>query len=837
MTVRCYHCDEPVPDGFVATVDFQGASRNTCCMGCQAVMQAIVDADLGDYYKFRTQPAPTDAVPQALDALQIFDQPEFTDQLLTEQVHSDGSACASVTLSIDGIRCGACVWLLERTLRSVPGVVSVSVNGATHRAYLSFDPDRVALSGLLHHIESVGYRAQPLDVHQREQHVARESRRQLQRLFVAGIAMMQVMMYALPGYLSGDAQMEPAHLQLLNWASMVLTIPVVLFSAVPFFQGALRSFKVGGVGMDVPVTIGISAAFCVSVYRTLAQQGEIYFDSVSMFVFLLLLARYLEWSVRCRSLRAIDDISHQSADTAALYVDGAYRQVPAARLQPGDVIQVASGEIVPVDGRLLSDESLIDNSVLTGESQPLAVRRGDALPGGAQVAGTPVQLTVTAAQKQSTLSMVAQLVERGAAEKPPLVATADRVAHYFVWSLLIFALIVFAAWWWIDAARAATVAVTVLVVSCPCALSLATPAALAASTSRLIGLRLLITKSHVLQSTANLTDVVFDKTGTLTHGEPRVAAVEVAGNTPRTQAVALAAALEAGAAHPFAKAIQALDKTQQADTIELQALHHRAGFGISATLGGGCYVRLGSPRWCRLTDRQLQAFKPRQQRQVSSEVYLCESADRDFATSDIIARFSLADTLRDEAAHVVGAMKAHGLRVHLLSGDQTAVVADCAGQLGIETWRAATQPGDKQRYVQALQSAGACVLMVGDGVNDAPVLAAADVSVAIGNASSLAKTSADAISLASGLSILPVLLQQAWHTAAVIRQNLLWALAYNLTAIPAASFGLVSPWMAAVGMAASSLLVAINSARLWRYSAPGPLAELPPPAGEMAWNH
>lgn len=809
-------------------------------------MQAIVDAGLTDYYRFRTEPAVAGVLPDALetqlDELRVFDEPEFIDQLLTAEPsqHSaePAGSVAEVVLSIDGISCGACVWLLERRLYALAGVLKVSVNGSTHRAHLRFNPQVVSLSAILQHIKRIGYPALPLDVKQQEQRLRQESRQQIQRLFVSGIAMMQVMMYALPGYLSDRAEIAQAHLQLLHWASMVLTVPVILFAAKPFYQGAWRSFRTGSVGMDVPVVIGITAAFCISVYHTVTHQGQIYFDSVSMFVFLLLLARYLEWSVRSRSLRTIDEISQQTIDTANLCVDGATRVVPAGRLKVGDTVLVNSGETVPVNGIVLDNRSLIDLSVLTGESAPLAVEPQDVVAGGAIVVGTPLLLRATATQQQSTLSVIAGLIQRAASDKPAMVKSADQVAHYFVWWLLSFAAVVFLCWWWIDSARAATVAITVLVVSCPCALSLATPAALAVATGNLLRSRLLITKSHVLETSAAITDVVLDKTGTLTNGTPQVISVDCADQVTSADAVALAKVLEAGAAHPFAVAISELDMPDALPTALLQQIQHQVGAGVQAQTADGRYFRIGSPQWCQLDQIALERFDNAcSPGAVGSFIYLCVSSEAQFTSPRVIARFVFADTLRPEAADVIACLKSRGLRVHLLSGDQRNVSETCARTLGIDHVCARALPQDKQRYVNTLQQQGACVLMVGDGINDAPVLALADVSVAMSHATSLAQTSADAIALAGGLNALPLLLQQARRTSRVVKQNLAWALGYNALAIPLAALGLVAPWAAAIGMAGSSLLVAANACRLWRVEQP--VAKFTPygPWGVPVWNH
>ncbi len=849
-------------------------------------MQAIVDAGLDDYYRYRTEAAVLGVVPAAigasLDALSVYDEEEISERYL-RQVDDDGTtitktgsgqesgvaaklqsgaasseACLSeVNLAVEGLRCGACVWLLEKSVRREPGVSSANFNFSTARARVRFDPAKVRLSQVLRVIASVGYNAVPFDAREREAALKRETRSLLQRLFVSGIAMSQVMMYALPAYLSDAGEIDPAHEQLLRWVSLIITTPVMLYAAQPFLAGAWRDLKALSPGMDVPVTIGLLAAFSVSVQTTLTGHGEIYFDSVSMFVFLLLGARYLEWSVRRRAMRAIDDIGAVAPETAVRLIPGDDAEnlasaglqpetVPAVRLAAGDLIEVDSGERIPVDARVERGSSAIDNSVLTGESLPVAVAPGDRIAGGALLAGAPLRLIVERPQSDSALSMIERLVDRGASEKPRMVGMADRVAAWFVSVLLVITVLVWFAWSQHDASRAAAVAIAVLVVSCPCALSLATPSALAAATGQLLRSRLLVTRGHVLETLARVTDVVFDKTGTLTLGRPEVLAIQCSGSTEPETALALVAALESGSSHPYALALtdawrRNVAGRDQPVPVQLHSIHHESGHGVSAVMEDGAEIRLGSRLWCGVANADIDklavsvALPPAIVTSpdaaggatgttgnvafddiisdMASEVILSRRHGNQATT--LMARFLLQDPLRPETKGVVQTLQGMGLAVHLLSGDRTAAVTPIAQQLGISRLHASALPSDKQNYVAALQKQGATVLMVGDGINDAPVLAASDVSLAVGNASALAQTAADAISLAPGLEKLVPMLTKARQTMRVVKQNLLWALVYNLMAIPAAAMGLIPPWAAAIGMASSSLLVVGNALRLW----------------------
>lgn len=929
--MRCYHCTEEVLDSARWQVEFESATHDVCCAGCQAVMQAIVDAGLGDYYRFRSEPAQFGVIPDdlatRLDELAVFDEPEISERYL-QHVDSAGHAdlddrqvagagedataraadLVDLNLSVEGLRCGACVWVLERSVGSLPGVSRASVNFSSARATIRFDASRLKLSDILRRLAQVGYQGVPFDAREREQALKRESRVFMQRLFIAGIATMQVMMYALPAYLSGEGEIDPAHEQLMRWASLVLTTPVMLYSALPFLKGAWRDVLRRRPGMDVPVTIGIVAAYLASVWATLTGTGEIYFDSVAMFVFLLLGARYLEWAARRRAMRAVDDISLAAPETAQRYVGDVLEVVPALRLDVDDLILVNNGERVPVDAVVHEGHSAVNNALVTGESVPVAVSPGDVVPGGALLTGAPIRFRVLRRQAASTLSVIDRLIDRGASEKPPTVTLTDRIATIFISVLLIFASLVWLIWMQLDASRAATTAIAVLVVSCPCALSMATPAAMAAATGDLLRKRLLVTRGHALEALAQVSDVVFDKTGTLTTGKPVVTQVHVdKGQTP-LRVLQLAGALEQGSTHPHAHALrQAQLKAEQEDgvagaeaansrvvTTEVQLdamgklrqlgmpasrLMLCAGHGVAAELESqgvdkmGLY--LGSALWCGLSEEQVKHWHAQDgsREQAASEVYLVlrplrrapqddgdgtqaigrqevghavkqvpamDAPAAQFDTSassapvQVLARFLLEDDLRQEAPELIRQLQKKGLKVHLLSGDRLPAVQQAAERLGITHYAAAMTPADKQAAVAALQKEGATVLMVGDGINDAPVLASADVSLAAGDATALARTAADVISLLPGLEGLQDLLEKSVQTLRIVRQNLLWAALYNLTAIPLAALGLVPPWAAAIGMASSSLLVVANAQRLWTRG--GLSADAHPSPRARLWN-
>lgn len=833
---HCFHCAEKVAEPEQWHIRFDEQQHAVCCAGCEAIANTILAAGLDDYYRFRSKPATFGQVPEdvagKLDALIGWDAPEISERYLSPVQSHETDSLRALTLSVEGLRCGACVWLLERSLYTLPGVEQVRVNFSIERVHIIFNPEQTALSELIRRGVEIGYSLQPYDVASRELSDARSVRQERQRLFVAALGSMQVMMYALPVYLAPDAGIERQYVDLLRWASLVLTIPVMLYSAKPFFRAAYRDILARAPGMDVPVALGLLVAFIASVLNTFRGTGEVWFDSVSMFVFLLLGARLLESTARRRARQALDTLGSGLPDTAMRIVSNAddaeqVEQVPVSRLTAGDRVRVAAGERIPADGIFLGEMGSVDFSMLNGESVPVVVRRGKTLPGGAIVAESPMTLNITKPANESALSLLAQLVERSAAERPSAALLADRVAKQFVAALLVLVGLVFIIWWQIEPQRAAEIAIATLIVSCPCALSMAVPTALAATTARLLQWRLLITKPHALENAATITDIVFDKTGTLTQGKPQVRELIISDSITRQQALYITSTLESGSAHPFARAIRALADKELADKKPAAPVFlnitHTTGQGVVA--GDNQYQwYLGSPEFCGLqkqTIDQSRLYNLKNEPNVCSEVWLSRRLKNADGSPEYMAHFLLSDPIRSDAAAVLSQLSSQGYRLHLLSGDHQSVVNDVASRLNITDARAHQSPDAKRKAVVDLQSGGANVLMVGDGLNDAPVMAVSNVSLAIGEASDLTRNTSDAVALATrdsatrgGLTAVKHLLHAAIATRQVIRQNLFWAASYNFVMIPLTATGQIPPWGAAIGMAASSLFVCANALRL-----------------------
>ncbi|MDT8386048.1 MAG: heavy metal translocating P-type ATPase [Thiogranum sp.] len=796
----CFHCGLPVPPGARYEVEIDGQAQPMCCPGCQAVASAIISGGMGEFYRYRTGKSVRgrELVPAELDELALYNRDDLQQSFVQRKAGEQREAA----LILEGIVCAACVWLNERHVKALPGVLDFSVNYSTHRAHVSWDNQRIKLSDILAAINAIGYHAHPFDPGRQEAIYAREKTRALRRLAVAGVVMVQVMMLAVALYAGDYDGMDATLRHFLRVVSLLLTLPVMLYAAQPFFVSAWRDLKRRQTGMDVPVSLAIGGAFAASAWSTLTGSGEIYFDSVTMFTFFLLAGRFLEMGARHRAGQAAEELIKLLPVTAARLDDSGEQRVPVADLVPGDRVLVRPGESIAADGRVIEGCSSVDESLLTGESAPQQRQPGDLLVGGTVNNESPLVMEIEQVGEATVLSAIVRLLDRAQTEKPEVARLADRVARWFVLALLILATAV--AWWWWkhDPQHAFAITLSVLVVTCPCALSLATPAALTAATGALTRLGVLTTRGHALETLARSTHVIFDKTGTLTEGRLRYQGVEVFGDVEPDRCLEIAAALEASSEHPIAAALRA----EAACALRAESLTATPGCGIEGTVDGQIY-RLGIPDFVTaLRSPESELAGPAQ---APTGVVLGNE-------QGLLAQFEFADRVREQAAEAVAELKQLGVTVELLSGDEAGVVRRIAGQLGIEHFQSRCRPEDKLARVQALQAQGAVVAMVGDGVNDAPVLAAAQVSLAMGGGTQLAHASADMVLLSEHLPHLPAAVRTARRTRAVIRQNLTWALVYNITALPLAATGYIAPWMAALGMSASSLVVVVNALRLRR---------------------
>ena len=803
----CYHCALPLPPRTSWTAEIAGAPRAFCCAGCLAVAQTIAGAGLSAYYRDRPQPAAAFPRNDAESAAPTYDDAVAARAGWLRR-RDDGTA--EISLLLEGVTCGACVWLIETWLQRQAGVLDAAVNLALRRAVVRVDPQRIALGQLLTVIGDIGYRAHPYDPARREALARREGRVLLRRTALALLAMMQIMMLALPTYL-GSADVAPADRRLLDWASLTLTFPVLLYCAAPFFTGALRDLRRRRLGMDVPVALAIAAAFAGSLAATVHGAGATYYDSISMFVALLLLARLLEHRARQRAADALELTARVVPMTAERYraygEDDALDPVAAEQLCAGDVVCVRPGALVPADGIIVEGQSHVDESWLTGEALPRRCGQGDRALAGAINRDGMLVLRVQHAGESTQIALLSHLVAAAAAARPPLAQAADRIAGIFTAVMLGVAAAAALYWMATEPGRALAVTFAVLAVSCPCALSLATPAALTAAAGALARRHIVVSRPEALEALAHVNHVAFDKTGTLTQGTLALTAFVALRPLTREHALSIAAALEHASEHPLARALRSAAPVRG---VAAQP-RNRPGEGVEGVVEGHAW-RLGRIDFVAASSTDglaagLAAMPP-----SCTVVALGDDAG-------VAALLGFADVLREEAPATVRTLTHHGVATSMLSGDRAGTVQWVGAQAGITDVHGALRPEDKRAAIAGLQQRGAIVAMVGDGVNDAPALAAADVGISLGSATPLAQTSADLVMLDGRLDGIPAALAIARRTRHVIRENLGWALVYNVAALPAAACGFVTPLMASAGMAVSSIIVVANALRAGRGTA------------------
>jgi Cu2+-exporting ATPase len=799
VQLSCYHCGLPVPDGSQFEVRVLGEPHTMCCHGCQAVAESIVANGLEDYYRYRTEMPKTadDLVPEELRKLDLYDHPDVQKSFVaTTEPH-----IKQASLILEGITCAACIWLNERHLMQLDGVKSVSVNYASHRARVAWDEQRIKLSTILAEIRKLGYQAHPFSAQQQEAVRGLERKLAIRRMAVAGISTGQVMMLGVALYAGASTGMEYATQQLMRWFSLLMTAPTVLYAAIPFYVSAWRALKRGQLNMDFPISFGILTGFAGSVWATWQGHGVVYYDTITMLVFFLLATRFLERNAREKSVEAAENLL-RLVPSMVTRVDGDQQQlVPLHELAHGDLILAKPGETIAADGIVEQGESSADESLLTGESRPLPKAAGNQVYAGSINYESPLHIRVTGIGEETVLAGIARLLDRAQAQKPRLAQLADQIAAYFTYVLLVVVSLVAWFWWHRDPTRMFEITLAVLVISCPCALSLAAPAAFAAAGSHLVRRGVLLTRGHALETLAKVTHFVFDKTGTLTLGKPVLLQTVVLGEVPAETCLRLAASLEQASEHPLAHSFLQAAQHQLLPVCEQN--ENSPGKGVAGWIAGKRYA-LGNAGMAPGIAKPTLALKLPLGATV---VWLCDD-------QRVLAAFVLADTARPQAREMVAQLKQRHIRVSILSGDAADAVAYHAQELGVDDWQAGLTPEQKLEAIRQMQRQGEVVAMVGDGVNDAPVLAGAQVSMAMGSGTQMARTTGDIVLLTENLLEINHAVATSKFGLSIIRQNFAWALGYNLLVVPVAAMGYISPWLAALGMSVSSLIVVLNALRL-----------------------
>lgn len=773
MSNDCLHCSEAIP-GPRATL--AAPASGYCCAGCEAAaaFSREPNASFSDYDNAA---------------------------VLKSIALSSDKGLMEADVLVDGIRCGACAVDIERRLRKLSGIAKLSVNAHNRIVTVRWNQNQQAISHILQTIADGGYTPHPLPLDADLSDLRREDRRAILKLGLAGLGTMQVMMLSAGLYFGSQLDVTAELQRLLSWAAMLLATPVVLYAGLPFFAGALNDLRHKRLGMDVPVALAVGAAYSMSVFHTLNGSGEIWFDSACMFVFFLSLGRHWEARGRRRAQQGLRTLVASQPQTVTIIVDGQTQAIPAKQLQVGMRLLVRPGETFPVDGHILKGTTTVDESLLTGESRPLERCCGDKVLAGSLNRDQALEINAEKIGADTTRAHLMRLLRRAEAKKPAVALLADRIAARFVLAVLVIATLTAALWSQIDPSRVFEITLAVLVVTCPCALSLATPASLSAAAAALARRGLLVTRGHTLEALTQITHVVFDKTGTLTDQALEIVAVRETADWPRHRILELAAAIEREQNHPIAGALR---KAAEEQTLQLDT-QWQAGLGVMAEYNSHRYA-LGSPSRLLGTTSQKNHQIPDD---GNTWIVLTEDGKS-------VGWIALRARLRPEAKQALQALEADGLHVQLMSGDHAAAVKQVANALLIPEATGGMLPQDKLDAVEALRQQGAKVMMVGDGLNDAPVLAGADVSVAMQSGAALAQASADAVLLSGDLNTLAAARELAFKARRILRQNLSWAVSYNTLAVPLAVTGLITPWLAAIGMSLSSLLVVGNALRLLR---------------------
>ncbi|MDH1262750.1 heavy metal translocating P-type ATPase [Pseudomonas sp. GD03944] len=792
----CYHCGLPVPAGSHFHAQVLGEEHAMCCPGCQAVAEAIVAGGLEHYYRHRSETAanPQD-LPQILpDELALYDRSDVQQPFVQQQ-----GELSETCLLIEGISCAACGWLIEKHLRGLPGIAEAYLNLSNHRLQVRWADSQLPLSSLLAELRKIGYAGHPWQADAAAERLTQENRRAMRELGVAGLLWIQIMMATMATWPEFNIDLTPELDMIMRWVSLFLTTPIVFYCCRQFFRGAMRDLRTRHLTMDVSVSLAIGGAYLAGIWSTVTGHGELYFDAVGMFALFLLAGRYLERRARERTAAATAQLVNLlPASCLRLDADGQTQRILLSELREGEQILVPPGALLPADGRILSGQSSVDESLLTGEYLPQPRSVGDAVTAGTLNVEGPLTVQVEALGDATRLSAIVRLLERAQSDKPRLAEIADKVSQWFLLFVLLAAAAVGLAWLQIDPARAFWVVLALLVATCPCALALATPTALTAATGSLHKLGMLLTRGHVMEGLNQIDTVIFDKTGTLTEGRLTLSAIHPLGALDSDTCLALAAALENRSEHPIARAFgRAAQAAEQVDSIPGQGLHGSVD---------GRVLRIGQAGFVSELSGQPAPSIPGEQGQ-----WLLLGDEQ-----GPLAWFVLDDRLREDAPALVAECRARGWQVLLLSGDSSPMVGEVARQLGIEQAQGGMTPDAKLATLKTLHEQGRRVLMLGDGVNDVPVLAAADISVAMGSATDLAKTSADAVLLSNRLDSLIQAFTLARRTRRIIIENLTWASLYNGLVLPFAALGLITPIWAALGMSVSSLLVVLNALRLTR---------------------
>ncbi len=782
MSSACFHCGDTIPHHTNLTVTVKNEPQAVCCIGCQAVAESILAGGFEQYYRFRSETAdkPADSTDNTFTQ---YDSSSVQNEFVTGE-----GDLLTADLAIEGMHCAACAWLIEKRLSQLACIGQIKVNAANHRAHIQWHNNKLALSDIFTAIASIGYQAFPFKINEQEARFKSTKKQFLRRIAVAALMSMQIMMLAFALY---TGVVETAYENFFRWVSLILTLPIITYSAYPLIRSAIHALLNRSVNMDVPVVIAIVGIFIASLYATAKGTGEVYYESVSMFTLLLLTGRFLEHNVKEKAAAVSANMLKLLPIIANKKENESISNVAASSLNCGDTIVVNEGEIIPADGYLLSKTAFIDESMLTGESEPVAKKNSDKIYAGSVLHSQTIDINVSAVASATTLAMLANK-QSEVQSASQFVSAADIVSKYFVVGVIVLGAATYLGWSLFTDENGFWPMISVLVATCPCALSLAMPTAMTAVTTGLKKHGILVNNTASLEKVAHLSMLAFDKTGTLTTGALSIKRIDLAANTliKEQYLIDTLIALENYSSHPIASAFKKLTPISKMPVRNIKVI---PGQGISGVINEQEY-KIGNEQFLNCTVPK-----------TYQKARLLVSQNGHF-----IAAIYLHDPLRDDAKQTLASLPCSA---QIISGDHQSNVAFIAEQLNID-YCAKQSPQDKVQALKNLQQGNKLVGMVGDGINDAMVLDYADVSFAVANASDLSKQKSDVIFLSQQLKHIPFVFSAAKRLNKIIKQNLLWALIYNVLVLPLAILGLLPPYLAVAGMSFSSLLVVLNSTRL-----------------------
>ena len=801
----CFHCGLPVSPGDYFDAEIEGEKQKFCCLGCQSVCKMIYQSGLQGFYQRTPDGQLLSPPPEPPKDISLYDIDEVQSEFITslEEVRD-------IHLLVEGIHCAACVWLIERSLSHIPGIISAKPNLANRRLHVRWHNDQIKLSEIITQLSQIGYAAVPFDPETAEGAINKHNRALLLRMAFAGFAMMNLLWVSIALYTGAD---QGEFKIMFQWIGFTLATPTLFYAGWPFLKGAWTGLRQLHLGMDLPIAIGASTTYSYSIYVMISQSqvGDVYFDTVVNFIFVILVGRFLEAKSKRHAISATQRLLDLQPRVAHVIRDGETQAVPIRSVKLGEIVLIKPGNNIPVDGVVIEGATSVNESMLTGESSAVKKAVANKVYAGTVNIESGIQVRVESTLRNTTLGRIISLVEEAQASKAPIQCTADKIVPWFVATTLLLAGITFIYWINKDFELALMAATAVLIITCPCAFGMATPMAIAVASG--LGARdgILVKNGAVLEYLSGINHFVFDKTGTLTEGKMSVHEIYVA-NIEKNELLKLAAHVELFSEHSIARAIinKAKDDGIQLDTNNTANFVNRPGFGLQAEVNSQS-VLLGTNAW--LEQHNVEPHPVLQQRatELEQQGITCVHVAVNGKQQGLI---SIADKLRSDAKQLIQQLRNDNIKITLLSGDKKAVADSIARELGGMNVIAEVVPEEKDKVIQRLQQAGDKVAMIGDGVNDAPALMRADVGIAVGSGTDVSMESSDIVLLSDELTKVYMALKLSKRTLKTIKQNISISISYNIIMIPLAMMAFITPLFAAIAMPLSSLAVIGNAARI-----------------------